>query len=603
MPQSHSEPRRARRRLRPRRVMLIVLGSLLAVIVVAVAWVGVRAFAAKNELEAAVPLATRLQSQVLAGNSNAAKTTFRLLEKHASSAAGYTSDPVWRGFEAVPWVGPNLTAVRQLSTIVSDLTEHGLKPLTTIAGRLTLGDFKPVGGVVDVAPLVKVQPQIARASAAFAAAARAAKAVESRDTIAAVKDATTRLRATVSTASEAADSVNRAVQLIPAMLGVAGPRNYLVLFQNPAELRSTGGIAGALALVHTENGKIELTQQAAGSDFAHSEESVLPLPLETRGLYGDITGEYMQDVNLTPNFPQSAKLAREMWRLKFGVEADGILSIDPVALSYLLKATGPITLPTGDILKSDTAVKLLLSDVYSRYTRPADQDRFFAAAAASVFGAVSGGKLDPTALVKALAKAGDEHRILLWSAHAKDQAILADTTLSGGLPVSDAKHVRFGVYLNDGTGAKMGYYLQAKTAIAQANCRKDGRASYAIDLTLTNTAPADAAKSLKPYVTGGGAFGVAEGNVRTIVAVYGPKNVQALTVLQDGKPAVFQPAIDDWYPVNRLATELAPGQSTTLRFNWQGMNPGNTTGSIVTTPMIRIPETSRGRLSCKLGLH
>ena len=151
------------------------------------------------------------------------------------------------------------------------------------------------------------------------------------------------------------------------MLGASGPRNYLLLFQNPAELRATGGIPGAVALVHTENGKISLTQQASSADFPHYTPSVLELPLETRGLYGNIVGEYLQDVTMTPYFPLSGQLAREMWKRQFGTEVDGVLSMDPVTLSYLLRATGPIALPTGDTLTSDNAVKLLLSDVYARY--------------------------------------------------------------------------------------------------------------------------------------------------------------------------------------------------------------------------------------------
>src|SRR5690606_257909 len=115
-------------------------------------------------------------------------------------------------------------------------------------------------------------------------------------------------------------AVERAAKLVPVMLGAEGPRNYVLLFQNPAELRSTGGIPGALALIHTENGRIDLAAQASSSDFPHYDAPVLELSSETRGLYGDITGEYIQDVNLTPEFPLSAQLAREMWRLQFGVE-------------------------------------------------------------------------------------------------------------------------------------------------------------------------------------------------------------------------------------------------------------------------------------------
>ena len=599
-----STPRSGHRPPTPRRIVLFVIGGVLVLALAAVAWVGIRAVLAKKELEAAVPLASTLQSRIVAGNSKAASVTFARLNDHASSAAGYTSDAVWRAFEGVPGVGANLTAVRELAAVVDGLSQNGLKPLTAIAGRVSLSEFKPVNGAIDVAPLAAVQPQIARVSAAFAVARRQVRAIDTRQTISAVTDATARLRAAVEKAAEGASSVNRAVQLIPAMLGATGPRNYLLLFQNPAELRASGGIPGALALIHTEAGRIKLVQQATAASFPYYASPVLPLPVATRGLYGDITGQYMQDVTLTPKFALSASLAQEMWRRKFGVTVDGVLSLDPVTLSYLLKATGPIALPTGDVLSSDNAVRLLLSDVYERYTNPADQDRFFAAAAGSVFAAVSGGALDPSVLVKALEQAANEHRILLWSGHPAEQAVLADTTFAGGLPMSDATHKRFGIYLNDATGAKMDYFFAVKTAVGQANCRKDGRASYAVEVTLTNTAPSDAATALKPYVTGGGYFGVTPGNVRTIVGVYGPTDVAALDVLQDGKTAVYQPAVDDSHPVNQVTTELAPGQSTTLRFLWQGMQPSTAIASIQSTPtIVHQTETKNVELSCKSALR
>ena len=59
-------------------------------------------------------------------------------------------------------------------------------------------------------------------------------------------------------------------------------------------------------------------------------------------------------------------------------------------------------LPTGDTLTSDNAVKLLLSDVYAKYTDPTAQDAFFAAAASSVFEKVSSGGFDTKKFVAAL---------------------------------------------------------------------------------------------------------------------------------------------------------------------------------------------------------
>ncbi|HEY8765854.1 MAG TPA: DUF4012 domain-containing protein, partial [Dehalococcoidia bacterium] len=328
---------------------------MLAVVIIAVGWVGVRGALAKSELESAIPLASKIQSQVVAGDGAGAGQTFKALSGHSSRASELTSDPIWRLFEGVPVVGPNLTAVRQLAAIVNDISSNSVGPLTEVAGTITLSDFKPVHGSIDLRPLVKAQPAVSKASAALGIARRQVAQIDATETFSVVQNAVGQLEKAVAKADESVGSVNRAVRVLPSMLGASGPRNYVLLFQNPAELRASGGIAGAVALVHTESGRIALTQQAAASDFPFYEHPVLKLPAETRGLYGNITGQYMQDVNLTPSFPQSAQLAREMWKREFGVTADGVLSIDPIALSYILRATGPITLPTGDVLSSENA--------------------------------------------------------------------------------------------------------------------------------------------------------------------------------------------------------------------------------------------------------
>jgi hypothetical protein len=538
----------------------------------------------------------------VSGDGAAAGGTSDELNGHAANAASLTSDPVWRAFEGAPFLGPNLVAVRQLAAVVDDVAQNAVTPLAQVAGAVKLSDFKPVDGAINLKPLVDAQPQFAAANAALASATSQVGAIDTSETLPVVRSAVERLSTAVTKAAGSVEDVDRAVRLVPNMLGASRPRNYVLLFQNPAELRATGGIAGAVAMIHTEGGQIKLAQQASSADFPLYKTPVLPLAEETRGLYGEITGQYIQDVNFTPDFAQTGPLAREMWKRQFGVEADGVVSIDPVALSYLLRATGPITLPTGDVLTADNAVQLLLSDAYARYTNPADQDTFFAAAAASVFSAVSGGNADPIALITALAQSGSEHRVLVWSAHGDDQAVLADTTLAGGLPVSDASATRFGVYLNDGTGAKMGTYLDMKVALGQTTCRKDERPSYGVTVTLTNTAPADAATTLTDYVTGGAVFGVPRGNVKTLVSVYGAPGMQNLGMTRDGAVVDYHPGTDAEYPVSASTVELAPGQSTILQFGWLGEKPDTSPLVAQMTPGIHVAQSAGVKLSCESAL-
>ncbi|TFD13495.1 DUF4012 domain-containing protein [Cryobacterium sp. TMT1-2-2] len=592
-PSAHAAPPKRTRTI----VGFVVLG-VLVIVVAATAWVGIRGLQAKDALETAVPLATSIKDQVVAGDSSAAAQTAAELAQYADTARSRTSDPIWRTYELLPFLGPNLVAVRQLAAVVDDLAQNAVTPLAALAGTIDLTDFKPVDGAIALQPLIDAQPSVTAANSAMARAATNVNAIKTNDVLDVVRGAVKRLQTVTVETSVTLDGLNRAVTLLPAMLGATDPRDYILLFQNPAELRSTGGIPGALALLHTDNGRIELTQQASSTSFPEYPAPVLPLGDDIRSIYGDITGQFIQNVSMTPDFAQSGALAREMWRLEFGVEANGVLSIDPVALSYLLDATGPIALATGDELNAGNAVQLLLSDVYARYSDPEQQDIFFAAAAGAVFDAVKSGNADPTKLIAALGRAATENRVMVWNAAEAEQNILAGTTLAGARPVSDDETNRFGLYLNDGTGSKMDVYLDVHTAIGQKTCRKDQRPQYALEVTLTNTAPADAATSLPPYVTGGGAFGVTPGNIKTLIAGYGTQAMQNLGLTRDGAEVPYHPAADAGYPVSSIGIELAPGGSTVLRFNWLGPEPFTGKIELRSTPLIALNEPTSLDFNC-----
>ncbi|MFD2339673.1 DUF4012 domain-containing protein [Clavibacter michiganensis subsp. tessellarius] len=600
MSSSTIRSRRVRRSRRPwtrRRILAAVAAGLALLVVLWIAWIAARALLARGELEQAVPLASSVQRDLLAGDPAGAASGVDKLREHSARAVSLTSDPVWAVTELVPGVGPNLRAFRSVAGVVDRIGGDALQPVVGIAGTLDLDSLTPKDGRIDLDPIIAAQEPVRQADDALDAALQDVTDIDTGSTLAPVTDAVTRLRQTVSSAAETLAIVRHVADLAPAMLGADGDRSYLLMFQNNAEVRSTGGIPGALALVKTGDGAFSLGTQDSARAFPRLAEPALPLDPQTAGLYGTITGRYMQDVTLTPDFPQAAPLAAEMWRLKHREPVDGVISIDPVALSYLLEATGPITLPTGDVLKSDDAVSLLLHDVYLRYPNPDVQDAVFASVAETVFSKVSSGDVKPAALVSALTRAAEERRILIWNARADEQATLDGTTLQGSLPVDNSESTVFGVFLNDSTGAKMDYFLKLGTTLGMSMCRDDGRPNYRTEVTLTSTAPADAA-SLPYVVTGGGQYGVAPGDVKTRVAVYGPPGTVPLSVRIDDQEAPFQPEVVGGRAVAQVEVTLKPGQEVRISVDTLGDKKTDTPLSIVTTPVIDATDTQFRSLSC-----
>ena len=155
------------------------------------------------------------------------------------------------------------------------------------------------------------------------------------------------------------------------------------------------------------------------------------------------------------------------------------------------------------------------------------------------------------------------------------------------------------MYLNDGTGSKMDYYLDKTVAVGSSICRKDGRPTSVVQVTIKNTAPADAATSLPEYVTGGGDFGTEPGKIKTLVAVYAPTNAIYLGSTQDGKQVGVQTASDGGHPVAQLQTLLAPGESTTFRVAFLGEAKFANAGvQAVSTPGVRQGKVEPLSIDC-----
>lgn len=568
-----------------------------------VAWIGIRSMQAKDELEAAIPLARETQQAIIAGDTDAATRTASDLAERSSHAASLTGDPIWRAAEVLPWAGPNLRAMRVIAASVDHVASGAVTPLSKAADQLDIAAFRPQGGRIDLAPLVALQDPVGEAADAVSEAQDILDEdrASAEELLGPLAEAREQLTAMLDETSGIVNALDRAVQLVPAMLGQDGGRDILLLFQNNAELRSTGGIPGALAMMHTDGGGFQFTQQANSSDFPRFDPPVYELPVETRALWGENTARYIQNVTFAPQFPIGASVAREMWARQFGSAPASVVAIDPVVLSYLLRATGPIDLPTGDRLTAENAVKLLLEDVYTRYEDPAEQDLFFAAAAASVLDAVSSGSVEPLALIDALIEAGSERRILIWNADPAEQEILAGTTLAGELPTSQAGEQAFGVYLNDMTMSKMDAYLDVQIAAGTEVCRQDGLPQYDVDVTLTNTAPGDAATSLPEYVLGGGS-NYQPGVIATSVHVYSAPGTFNLGVQQGGQPAAHHPTSDSGYTVSKVTATLAPGESTSWRFSFLGDVAEKRNPVIQSTPMIYTNEVSGLALSCETSI-
>lgn len=520
---SDSMPTRRSRRKRLSAFARVLVG--LSVVAVAMCvWVGVRAAIAYEHLQAVRSVASEL-SPASFSDASALTTTLKRISDETAAARGLTGDPVWRVAESLPWVGPQLGAVSTISSSLDEIV-GSLRPLAADVADMGLESFAPRDGVVDTAAFVQLRTTAERAATRSRVAATSIDRIDRDRLLQPVRDAADEASVMVTSVADAVDALSRTSALLPAMLGADGPRTYLVLFQNNAEWRSMGGLVGSVAVIRTENGRFSLTAQDSGAGLGRYDSPPLAMDADALSIYGTTPARFAGNITQVPDFTADAPLAREYWRLKTGQEVDGVIAVDPVALSYLLDAVGPVELSTGDTLTGDNAVRLLLNEVYLRYDDSA-QNAFFETATAAVFDAIATRPLNPATLLSALGRAASENRVFLWSANPDDQAVLDGTTLQGALPATDATTTRFGVYVNDGTGSKMDYYMNVSSSAAWCGPGGGGKEVARLRVTLQSTAPADIA-GFTPSITGGGRYGVAPGVARTVAYIYLPEGAELL---------------------------------------------------------------------------
>ncbi|GAA4153816.1 DUF4012 domain-containing protein [Leifsonia shinshuensis] len=572
-----TEPRR-------RRPVLVAVLIVVLILLLGAGWIGYRAYLARQELKAALYDVDAARSAVESGDTAKARAIAGDLTRHARTAADLTSDPIWRAGEVVPWLGPDLAAFRTVAAATETLSTRVVQPLVTVAGSVDPRTLTLSHGRIDLAPLIAAGPAVENARTGFVAAQQQVDAIDESRLIDPVNRAVTRMRTLMDKAGGQLEAVANTAKLLPGMLGEDGPRTYLVVAQNPAELRATGGLIGSVTEFRTDHGVITLTAQSPA--FGPWAEPVSRVPAPTTALFGTVVARYLQDANVTPDFPLAARTAAAMWVHDHGGVVDGVVALDPVVLSGLLKATGPVSLPTGDTLTADNAVQVLLSGVYQHYAHPSDQDAYFASAAAAVFGKVAEGGVSGSALVGVLADAGRSDRVRIWSSRPAEQSVLASTTLAGGLPVSTPDNAALGVYFNDATGGKMDYYLANSVSAGAKVCRADGRVTSLVEVTLGNRAPADAATTLSTYVTGGELFGVPRGSILTRIAFYGPEGGLLASVRSGGASMASVTGSDGGRPVAVVEVELKPGESKTVDVEFLGTAQKRPGVTVAVTPTL-----------------
>ncbi|MFT2816890.1 DUF4012 domain-containing protein [Leifsonia sp. A12D58] len=587
--------RHARKQRGSRKKIIILASSGLIIVGVLVAggWLGSRVLIAKSSLEEAQGLIGTVKDQATSMDFAGIGDTAETLSGLTNTALEQTKDPTWRAAELIPVVGTNLTAVRELTEAVDSIAQDTVAPLASIASTLSLDILKPVDGKVNIEPIVQLSDAMGPAATAFHAATEKAAAINFSGTISQVKTAGEKATGMLATADPLISQVETIMAIAPDMLGANGPRKYLLIFENLAETTALGGTAAALSEVTVDNGGISISRQASSQDFKWRfdtpDNPVIPIDPGVAAVFNPNMYLALNLATSRPDFPTAAQIATAFWEQDIGGTPDGVISIDPVALSHILGATGPVAMSTGDQLSADNAVALLLNEIYFRYQGddgPDKTDAFFEEAAKTMFGALMSSGSDPKVLIESIMQGVTEHRIMAWSSHPAEQAVLAESPMSGILPTTNDTSTTTGVFFRDMSVSKMDFYLKTAATLTTDACTS-ATPTFTTSVDLHSNITEEQADELPAYV----ASGVWKGEkFKTQVFVYGPPgtslSASSVAVGGDDETIVGDAGTDLGRPVATFWVMLAPGETKTVSATFTGTEGSYASPEVWTTPML-----------------
>lgn len=471
-------------------VSLGALGLLLVILVLlALPLRGVQGDA--NEAQADL---TKAVEAVKAGDMEQAFGHVGDARKHVDDVTGVTNGPSGRVLSLVPYFGRGVGDARHLATAMDELTsalEVAEEVYPQVSGHdatlLDDGDvnLETMDELVDA--VNKIEDHVVEARTQLEdvrdeAPLLGTMAGDKRDTA----------LAQVRPAASGLARMRPLIDSLPKVLGAEGKRKYLLAMMNPTEMKYAGGSMLTFSVLEIEDGKLRRGKVR---------DSVTNPKLFRRGFWDNVEGnvfaspysERITHANVAPSWPIAGEETLRAWEWlrrdrSDDPSMDGLIAIDLVALSHVLRVTGPLQVNgEGEMITADNLLPKLAGD-YARFSPqeqaerkslnkrliPAFTDRLFSGT-------------DFVGTMKAVNQSAQERHLALYFRDDDEQAAAREIGFDGDLSQTD--HDYLAVFTQNILASKADYF-QRKDVVSRVKVRDDGSARVTLTATVNNTAPA-----------------------------------------------------------------------------------------------------------------
>jgi hypothetical protein len=380
--------------------------------------------------------------------------------------------------------------------------------------------------------------------------------------------------------------------IAPSVLGLDRDRTYVVVMTNLAQSRPSGGTPEALARLRVSKGVIAVEGRPTGVVENLQETRVTwPVLPEDPWRPGAASTEFA-DANSSPNFPTSGEELLRAYEAMGGGRAEGVVSVDPLALRGLLSVTGGMTVPGYGRLTSDNVATQMMRDAYERWPDRNVRWRHNQALLEAVLRRLLDGRQFLTR-AKALGSEASGRHLQIYMRDDRLRQATAAAHLDGAL--ASAAHDYLAVYTKNEGDNRLDFGQQRRIR-QRVELLGDGSANVTRTMVISYPANPRAGPGSTPP---GGASAPSS---TLVVAVYLPPAGTGLTVRVNDRPARPIQGREAGRPFARVGITIRPGAAVVVEIGYRlGSAVARTAGGlryeIATDPQ---PMASPARLTLEV---
>ena len=523
------------------------------------AWAATSAVRGLSDVRYQLPLGV---DDLMAGRLDEAEARFALARRHADGAAGITRHPAAALADVLPLIGDDIDAIQTMGRGVARVADSASMLVDAAEaagwdGSSLPGSDEP--GTVPLEPIRAATPHLGRSATVMGEARAILARIDESTLLGPVANAATTVRVEVTRRAGALRAAAGVAELLPGFLGADEPRRYFVALQNLSAPRGTGGFLGLYGILEADDGRISL------ETFEHVAElgtvPAIRAPEDVEARYARFGGTtHFIAANYSPDFPTSAEVILEMWRRSGGPPLDGVIAADPVLMSYLLSAYGPVSAPAWpEPLTPGNVSAALHRDTFT-LPKP-ESDAAQEGIGEAFWGAVLGSPLPIGGLIDPLTQGVRERHLQVYSVHPDEQHTLLELGADGRLDLTPNP---LSVVWQDATAARAGFFARKET-IHRVSLTAEGGATVETEAILENGAPDGPPSPL----LGEGSTGDPIGYFAAFVNVYLPEG--ATDVETSVEPGVSLGLIEEEFghPVAMELVGAGPGERASMTVTYE----------------------------------